>query len=326
MMKTKRYRLQELYPGREALTLPSAVKAGGNRVHIVALGDVGLSLALGLRLLGGKAVEIIGLFDPSEKAMKRCEMELNQIGPPILSEEGMEPMPEVILLKEEELFCCDVFVFCASKSVPALGVEGDVRMMQFAANRPIVEYYGRLAARAGYQGIFAVVSDPVDPLCKAALQASGLRSGQIRGYGLGVMNKRAEYYARKEPRFAGYLKEGRAFGPHGSDLVIANSLEHYDDSLSRELTCLAVEANLRVRELGFKPYLAPAMSSGALSILLTVKGQWHYSSIFFGREGEGAFLGVRNRITGKTVQYEDLPLPPLLFERIATAYKNLAAL
>lgn len=73
------------------------------------------------------------------------------------------------------------------------------------------------------------------------------------------MNKRAEYYAKKDARFADYLTEGRAFGPHGADLVIANSIEHYDDALSRELTDLTVKANLAIRELGFKPYLGACL-------------------------------------------------------------------
>ena len=322
----KTYRLQDLRPGLEKLTLCETVEKRPLRVHILALGDVGLSLLLGLRLLGGEDISLLGVFDPDEKAMSRCEMEMNQIGLPVWEQAAMPPMPEVVLLKEEELFCCDIFVFCASRAVPAPETRGDVRMMQFAANRIIAADYGRRAAKAGYRGIFAVVSDPVDPLCKEVLLASGMNPAQIRGYGLGVMNKRAEYYAKREEKFSAYLKEGRAFGPHGADLVIANSVAHYDDRLSRELTKLTVEANLRVRELGFKPYLAPAMSSGALSLLLTVRGRWNYSSLFFGKDGEGAFLGVRNRIMGKEAEYEDLPLPSALYERIVTAYENLAAI
>ena len=107
------------------------------------------------------------------------------------------------------------------------------------------------------------------------------------------MNKRAEYYAKKDARFADYLTEGRAFGPHGADLVIANSIEHYDDALSRELTDLTVKANLAIR---------------------------------FGRGSDGAFLGLRNRLSAEQVEYEDLLLPPALYARIEHAYRNLCAL
>ena len=319
-MTDKKY-IHELAPAQSPLrlakSLPSA-SSGGARVHILALGDVGATLLLGLKVLGGETVKTIGIFDVNEKVMQRYEREMNQMGWAF-----EEKLPEVVMLKEDELFDCDMFLFCASKAIPAIGVKGDVRMMQFDANRQIVEHFARKAGEAQFKGIFAVVSDPVDPLCKAALLASGLEPGQIRGYGLGVMNRRAVYYAKKDSRFGSYPEEGRAFGPHGGDLVIADSIENYNDSLSRELTKLTVEANLEVRELGFKPYMAPAISSGAMSVLKTLRGQWHYSSVYIGEGMNGAFLGVKNRINDMAVEHEDLPLPQPLFERIKTAYDNL---
>ena len=151
-----------------------------------------------------------------------------------------------------------------------------------------------------------VVSDPVDNLCAAFLDESGLEPWQIQGYGLGVMHKRAEYYASKDCRFASYLTEGRAFGPHGKDLVIANSIDRY-----------------AVRDLGFKPYIAPALSSAALSILLTLRGEWHYGSLYLGTRERGAFLGMKNRLTKGGWEWEDLNLPEELYERIRNAYDNL---
>ena len=301
-------------------------------MHILALGDVGASLLLGLKVLGGGVIDTIGIFDVNEKVCRRYEMEMNQIGWAFEEQEDEPKLPAVEIVTEENLFDCDMFLFCASKAVPVIGASGDVRMVQFEANRTIVEHYARMAAERNYEGIFAVVSDPVDPLCKAALLASGLLPGQIRGYGLGVMNRRAVYYARQDARLASYPMEGRAFGPHGQDLVIANSIDHYDDDLSRQLTKQTVEANLQVRELGFKPYLAPALSSGAMSVIRTLRGQWHYSSIYLGGAVEqagdgvaakGAFLGVKNRICGLQLEYEDLQLPEKLYARIETAYENL---
>ena len=313
--------IRELAPGQAPLRLAKPAvsdEAAGARVHILALGDVGATLLLGLKILGGGTVGTIGIYDVNPDVMERYEREMNQMGWAF-----EENLPEVVILKEEELFDCDMFLFCASKAIPAIGVKGDVRMMQFDANRQIVEHFARKAGAAGFRGIFAVVSDPVDPLCKAALLASGLQPGQIRGYGLGVMNRRAVYYAEKDERFASYVSEGRAYGPHGGDLVIADRIDGYDDQLSRELTKLTVEANLEVRELGFKPYLAPAISSGAMSVLKTLRGQWHYSSVYLGEGKDGAFLGIKNRINGMELEYEDLPLPEMLFERIKSAYDNL---
>ena len=144
-------------------------------------------------------------------------------------------------------------------------------MAQLEANREIIAHYAGLARKAEFRGMVAIVSDPVDNLAAAFLDASGLEPWQIQGYGLGVMNKRAEYHAAKlasegNGKAALYMSEGRAFGPHGKDLVIANSIEHYDDDVSRLLTDLTVDSNVRVRELGFKPYIAPAMSSAAISM------------------------------------------------------------
>ena len=285
--------LSQLCLGHDSLTLPAPRKQDHLRVHIAALGDVGASLLLGLRLLGGALIDRIGIYDLDPNTILRYEAEMNQIGWPF----NTHPLPEVVPVTENEIFDCDLFVFCATKAVPPIGSGGDVRMLQFEANRKIAAHYGQLAKAAGYQG-----------------------------YGLGVMNKRAEYYAKKNARFASYLTEGRAFGPHGADLVIANSIAHYDDTLSRELTDLTVKANLAIRELGFKPYLAPAFSSGAISLLLTLQGAWHYSSVYFGKGADGAFLGLRNRLSAEQVEYEDLLLPPALYARIEHAYHNLCAL
>lgn len=300
---------------------------GKKRVNILGLGDVGGTLLTGLRLLGGDVLSGIGIYGGSEATDRRYEFEMNQIAYPW----DYDRLPEVEIIGKEELFDCDAFVFCASKSVPAIGdAVADVRMAQYEANREIIKEYALQAAEKGFKGLFAVVSDPVDPLCRAAYVESngnesgaagkkGLRPWQIQGYGLGVMNSRAAYYAKRDERFRSFLTEGRAFGPHGRDLVIANSIEHYDDALSKELTGLAVEANLRVRETGHKPYIAPALSSGAISLLLTLRGEWHYSSTCLG----GVFLGSRNRMTEAGVELESLPLPEALFRRIEHAYREL---
>jgi len=293
-----------------------------SRINILALGDVGGTLLTGLKMMGADVVERIGICDMNADTATRYEMEMNQIVFPF---DGVK-LPEVEIITAEELFNGDVFVFCASKGIPALDDKmQDVRMAQFENNKKLVEQYAALAADKNFKGLFAVVSDPVDPLCKAAYLAGRgkLFAEQIKGFGLGVMNSRAMYHAKKNNRFQQYLKEGRAFGPHGQDLVIADSLLKYDDKLSRELTQLTVESNLRIRELGFKPYIAPAISSGAISILLLLRGQWHYSSSFIGKDEEGAYVGALNRMTEQGLEFENIPIPEELFLRIKNAYDNL---
>lgn len=300
------------------------------RVNLLALGDVGSTLLMGLRLMGGDVISSIGICDLREGVAQRWEFELNQIQLP----GPYDALPPVEIVSPEQLFDGDVFLFCASRFVPDTAVKtGDVRMAQYRLNRELAALYAQKARQARYRGLFCVVSDPVDPLCRAVLTESnrapsgemdyqGLFSHQVRGFGLGVMNARAAYYARKDPRFASFLTEGRSFGPHGEDLVIANSIRHYDDDLSRQLTEQAVRANLQMRELGFKPYIAPALSSGALSLLLCLRGQWHCSSTYL----DGVFMGARNRVLPTGTELERLPLPQALRDRLQTTMDRLRAI
>lgn len=300
------------------------------RVNLLALGDVGSTLLMGLRLMGGDVISSIGICDLREGVAQRWEFELNQIQLP----GPYDALPPVEIVSPEQLFDGDVFLFCASRFVPDTAVKtGDVRMAQYRLNRELAALYAQKARQARYRGLFCVVSDPVDPLCRAVLTESnrapsgemdyqGLFSHQVRGFGLGVMNARAAYYARRDPRFASFLTEGRSFGPHGEDLVIANSIRHYDDALSRLLTERTVHANLQMREMGFKPYVAPALSSGALSLLLCLRGQWHCSSTYL----DGVFMGARNRVLPTGTELERLPLPQALQDRLQTTMNRLRAI
>lgn len=297
------------------------------RVHVLAIGDVGSMLLTGLHLLGGDVISKIGICDISDQVTARWEFEENQIAYPW----DYDALPEIEVVPQEKLFDCDVFVFVASKGIPPVGSGvKDVRMYQFENNSKIIGHYARMAREKQFKGLFCAVSDPVDPLAKTAFLESnknesgeldymGLCPEQIQGFGLGVMNARAAYYAKREERFKQFLTEGRSFGPHGQDLVIADSIENYNDALSKELTELTVTANLHMRAIGYKPFVAPAFSSGALSILLALRGKWHCGSVFLG----GIYMGVKNRYTSHGLETEMLPLPDALYERIVFAEENL---
>ena len=313
--------------GWEAV-LSAAPNTGKKRVNLLAIGDVGSTLLIGLKLLGSDVISSIGICDVSGQVTARWEFEMGQINLPW----DYNAFPEVEVVPVENLFDCDVFVFVASRGIPPVGSQvKDVRMAQFETNASIVKQYAKMARAAHFQGLWCAVSDPVDPLAKTAYLESnqdengvfdgkGLRPEQIQGFGLGVMNARAAYYAKRDNRFASFLTEGRSFGPHGTGLWIANSIDHYDEAASQELTQLTVTANLKMRELGFKPYVAPALSSGALSILLTLRGEWHCGSVFL----DGIFMGVKNRYTPAGVETELLPhIPDQLFGHIQEAAEHL---
>lgn len=300
------------------------------KVNLLALGDVGSTLAIGLRLLGGNTIESIGLYDRNPNRLQRWEYELNQIRRPF----DERAFPPVHAIEEDELFDCHMFIFCASKGIPPVGSQiQDVRMAQFSSNSEIIRDYAILAREKGFKGIFAVVSDPVDLLCKVAflesnknsngnLDFKGLGPDQIIGYGLGVMNGRACYYAEKSPETLHYLEEGRAFGPHGEGLIIANSIENYNEELSNYLTEKTINANKDVRGLGFKPYVAPSLSSGALSIISTIEEKWFYGSTYMG----GAYIGSKCKLKNNHLEIEQLKLPDLLFNKIHNTYESLVSI
>ncbi|WP_102400071.1 lactate dehydrogenase [Haloimpatiens massiliensis] len=291
-------------------------------INVVGLGDVGGTLITGLRLLGGEFINKIGIYDKDINKIKRWDFECNAIA----SADTTLNFPTIIPLEEKDLFNCDIFVFCVSVGVPKVGDEKeDVRITQFRGNHNIIEFYAKLARKNNFKGIFAVVSDPVDLLCKSVFQFSninsdgywdfkGLAPEQIRGYGLGVMNGRALYYSKDiAPE---YKTEGRAFGPHGEGLFIANSINNYNEQSSLLLTEKTKKANLKIRAVGFKPYIAPALSSGAISILDTLRGNWNYSATFIG----GNFFGCKNRLTDAGLEVETLPLPYEIFTKLQETY------
>ena len=109
----------ERHPAPEKLILQITTEA----VNLLALGDVGSTLAMGLKLLGGDVISTLGLCDVRENVPQRWEFELGQIA---------VPFPRVKIVKPEDVFGCDVFLFCASRFVPDTAVkDGDVRMAQY---------------------------------------------------------------------------------------------------------------------------------------------------------------------------------------------------
>ena len=78
-------------------------------------------------------------------------------------------------------------------------------------------------------------------------------------------------------------------------------------SLSREPTGLTERENFRVRETGFKPYIAPALSSGSISILKALKEETHLSAWYNGH----VFMGSRNTLKAGFTLPDKVDLPEL---------------
>ena len=126
-------RLHELYQGDiirrdHSFIVPGYRLLSGrkHRIHILAMGDVGGTLALAIRLVGSDVVSEIGICDINEKNISRWEQELNQITMP----DDPSAFPEVVPVQVKDLFQCDAVVFCASAGVPDLSRKDvDVRMV-----------------------------------------------------------------------------------------------------------------------------------------------------------------------------------------------------
>jgi hypothetical protein len=115
------------------------------------------------------------------------------------------------------------------------------------------------------------------------------------------------------------MTTGRAFGPHGKDLVVSDDVQSTQDESALILTHKVITANLEMRALGYKPFIAPALSSGALAIVHMLNGEWHYSAQYL----NGVYWGARNKNTQMCVQYEYLKLSENLKARLRTSYKKL---
>ena len=201
-------------------------------------------------------------------------------------------------------------------------------MAQYAANRELLRPYARRARDTGFCGLFCQISDPVDQLARYVFLESnrdetghfdfkGLLPEQVRGFGLGVMEARARFAASE--RGVGF-SSGTVYGPHGKDLIAANSLgADYDDALSRQLSEAAATANLTVRDLGFKPYIAPGLSSAAISILAMLRGEEHAAAVPL----DGAYFGCHSRLTRLGPKLRREALHPALMERISQVHQRL---
>lgn len=287
------------------------------KVHVLGLGDVGGMMLAAMRLIGGETLSEIGIFDLDENKVQRWLYELNQIK---TMDRG--PFLPIKPVSFDDIFDCDAFIFTASSQIPEVGSGvTDVRMYQLEKNAKIISIYAKHAKKVGFKGQFIVVSDPVDLLCKAALTyAEGaLLPEQIKGFGLGVMHARACFYAPQiEADY--YEDKGRAFGPHGKHLIIADDMKNYNNDKSLLLTDKTIKANLDVRAVGYKPFIAPALSSAALSILACLEGKPHYSTVYIG----GVYFGCRNTAIGQSLfSVEKHIMNPTLLERLKDTYKEL---
>ena len=285
-------------PYLERLAQPE--KAGVS-VAVAGLGRVGGAAATVLSALpvARTGVRELLLYDIDAANQERWLLELGAIA----EWRGTDALPVVRATTPEQVFhTCDVFLFVATAGVPPLGIEQEVRIVQFQPNRAILHGFLERARAARFTGLFLVISDPVDWLAQAAFHDSntdgvghftgdGLAPERIAGLGLGVMWARALAAARREGWEPAVRARGAVFGPHDADVIAFDDLAAPNVARSAVITRAAREANFVIRRLGFLPHVAPGVSSVALALPHLLAGREVLASVI----ADGLYLGCPAR-------------------------------
>ena len=121
-----------------------------SRLNLIACGDVGSTILIGLTLLARELISEIGIYDIHEANTQRWEFELNQICGTNAQDHG----PHVKIIGQEDIFDSDILVFCATAGIPPLTVMDDVRLLQYEKNAKIIREYAQKARQSKFRGVF----------------------------------------------------------------------------------------------------------------------------------------------------------------------------
>ena len=270
-------------------------------VGISGLGRVGGLAASALAAADASRTRIgaLLLHDSDQANLERMRQELASV----TSWRGATALPEVAAADLPEMLRrCDAFVFAAACAVPPLGTPGDVRLPQFEPNRAALREALDAARAADYTGLFFVISDPVELLAQASFHDSnssggvflghGLAPERIAGLALGIMWGRALAQAEAEGAGARVAARGVPYGPHSTDVLVFDDPAGPDLELSRAMTEAARSGNYRVRELGYIPFIGPALSSIVLTLPALLAGREVLASTFV----DGIYFGAPSRL------------------------------
>ncbi len=275
-------------------------------VGISGLGRVGGLAASALAAADAARTRIgtLLLHDSDRANLERMRQELASVA----SWRGGTALPGVEAAELPDMLRrCDAFVFAAACAVPPLGTPGDVRLPQFEPNRAALRQALDAAVAADYTGLFFVISDPVELLAQASFHDSNARdagpSGAFLGHGLapervaglalGIMWGRALARAAEEGAGARVAARGVAYGPHSTDVLVFDDPADPDFELSRAMTQSARTGNYRVRELGYIPFIGPALSSIVLTLPALLAGREALASTFV----DGIYFGAPSRLS-----------------------------
>jgi len=270
-------------------------------VGISGLGRVGGLIASGLAAADASRTRIgtLLLHDCDGDNLERMTQELASVA----SWRQHAPLPRVAAASLPEMMGrCDAFLFAAASAVPPLGTPGDVRLPQFEPNRAALQAALGAAGAAEYAGLFFMVSDPVEPLAQAAFHDSNTLDGRFTGLGLapervsglalGIMWGRALAQAEALGAGARVARRGAAYGPHSLEVLAFDDPADPDAELSQAMTLAARSGNYRIRELGYIPFIGPALASVVLTLPNLLAGREVLASCFL----DGVYFGAPARL------------------------------
>jgi hypothetical protein len=87
-------------------------------------------------------------------------------------------------------------------------------------------------------------------------------------------------------------RRGVPYGPHSTDVLVYDDPADPDLDLSRAMTLAARTGNYRIRELGYIPFIGPALSSIVLTLPALLAGREALASTFV----DGVYFGAPSRL------------------------------
>ncbi len=259
-------------------------------IAIIGLGNVGGTFLIGLRMLiKNNQVSKVGIYDRNLNISKRYELEINQIHSPF----GDGFVDFEIINQLEEVLDYDYIYFIAAQGIPSLDSKlENVRNIQFKENSKILDNLINLFNDNPFKGIVNIISDPVDILCTYLYRNSDLQPSQITGMGLGVMAGRANYALRKKG-YLDFFNKGIVLGPHNQGVIVIPDVNNSIEKDISEISYEVEKLNFKVRELGFLPYISPAISSVAYNTEFMLENYPILSCTFI----DGIYWGFNNIMT-----------------------------
>ncbi|BDU73820.1 Rossmann-fold NAD(P)-binding domain-containing protein [Mesoterricola silvestris] len=268
-------------------------------VGISGLGRVGGLAASALAACAGSGIGTLLIHDCDGGNLERMVQELGSVA----RWRAGSRLPQVEAAGLGEMMRrCDAFLFAAASAVPPLGTEGEVRLTQFGPNRECLKGALEAANAEGFAGLFLMVSDPVEVLAQTAFHDSnapegawlgtGLAPERVGGLALGVMWGRAMAAAEAAGQGERVARRGVPYGPHSTEVLVYDDPAGPDPALCEAMTRAARTGNYRVRDLGFLPYIGPALSSIVLTLPRLLAGREVLASSFV----DGVYFGSPCRL------------------------------